>query len=115
VRRDYFKGVCDKVLPKLNVNDPLVDIARRLEELALKDPYFIERKLYPNVDFYSGIIMRAMGIPTNMFTVMFSIGRLPGWIAHWWEQKQDKTSRIARPRQIYTGPVNQHYVPMEKR
>ena len=114
-RAKILKKACDKILPKLKVKDPLVDIARGLEELALKDPYFVERKLYPNVDFYSGIIMRAMGIPTDMFTVMFSIGRLPGWIAHWWEQKQDKTSRIARPRQIYTGPVNQHYVPMEKR
>ncbi|MCL2647807.1 MAG: citrate synthase [Phycisphaerales bacterium] len=114
-RAKVLKGVCDRVLPKLNVKDPLIDIARRLEELALKDSYFIDRKLYPNVDFYSGIILRAMGIPTDMFTVMFAIGRLPGWIAHWWEQRQDKSSRIARPRQIYTGPVGKHYVPMSKR
>jgi citrate synthase len=103
------------VLAKLKVKDPLLDIARRLEETALKDQYFIDRKLYPNVDFYSGIIMRAMGIPTNMFTVMFAIGRLPGWIAHWKEQNDESTSRIARPRQIYVGPVDQHYVAMEKR
>jgi citrate synthase len=114
-RAKILKGSADKILAKLNVKDPLLDIARGLEEQALKDPYFIDRKLYPNVDFYSGIILRALGIPTDMFTVMFAIGRMPGWIAHWWEQKQEKTSRIARPRQIYTGPVGQHYIPMEKR
>jgi citrate synthase len=114
-RAKILKGVCDKVLAKLNVKDPLLDIARGLEERALKDSYFIDRKLYPNVDFYSGIILRALGIPTDMFTVMFAIGRMPGWIAHWWEQKQDKNARIARPRQIYTGPVDQHYIPMEER
>jgi citrate synthase len=114
-RAKILKGVCDRVLAKLKVNDQLLDIARGLEERALKDQYFIDRKLYPNVDFYSGIILRALGIPTDMFTVMFAIGRMPGWIAHWWEQKQDKQARIARPRQIYTGPVEQHYVPLEKR
>jgi citrate synthase len=86
-----------------------------LEEQALKDPYFVERKLYPNVDFYSGIIMRAIGIPENMFTVIFAIGRMPGWIAHWKEQRDDPTTRIARPRQIYVGPTKRDYVPMEKR
>ena len=114
-RAKMLKESCDKVLAKLNISDPLVDIARGLEELALKDSYFIDRKLYPNVDFYSGIILRAIGIPTNMFTVMFTIGRLPGWIGHWKEQHDDTSSRIARPRQIYVGPVNQHYVPLEKR
>jgi citrate synthase len=114
-RAKILKTVTDKILGKLNVKDPLLDIARSLEEQALKDQYFIDRKLYPNVDFYSGIILRALGIPTDMFTVMFAIGRMPGWIAHWWEQKRDKNSRIARPRQIYTGPVDQHYVAAEKR
>jgi len=114
-RAKILKGVCDGILAKLNVKDPLLDIARGLEEQALKDQYFIDRKLYPNVDFYSGIILRALGIPTDMFTVMFAIGRMPGWVAHWWEQKQDKQSRIARPRQIYTGPVNQHFLPLEDR
>jgi citrate synthase len=93
----------------------MLDLARALEEAALSDSYFQEKKLYPNVDFYSGIIMRAMGIPTSMFTVMFAIGRLPGWIAHWKEQHDEATARIARPRQIYMGPVNRHYVPMEHR
>ncbi len=114
-RAKMLQGISDRVLTKLNVKDPLLDIARRLEEQALKDDYFVARKLYPNVDFYSGIIMRAMGIPTSMFTVMFAIGRLPGWIAHWKEQNEEPTSRIARPRQIYTGPVDKHYVPIDKR
>ena len=96
-------------------NDPLLKLAMALEKIALEDDYFVSRKLYPNVDFYSGIIYSALGIPRSMFTVMFAIGRMPGWIAHWWEQHKDKNSRIARPRQIYTGPVNQHFVPAEKR
>jgi citrate synthase len=86
-----------------------------MEEAALKDPYFVERKLYPNVDFYSGIIYRALRIPTNMFTVMFAIGRLPGWLAHWKEMHEDPATKIGRPRQIYTGPVNAAYVPIEQR
>jgi len=106
---------CEKVLAKLGVKDPLLDIARKLEELALKDPYFVERKLYPNVDFYSGIIMRALRIPLNMFTVMFAIGRLPGWIAQWKEQHDDPAAKIARPRQIYTGLNQTDYVPMDRR
>ncbi len=114
-RAKILQSVCEKVMTKLKVKDPLLDIARSLEEQALSDQYFIDRKLYPNVDFYSGIIMRAMGIPTNMFTVMFAIGRLPGWMAHWKEQNGEATSRIARPRQIYVGPVDQHYVAMTKR
>ena len=114
-RAKMLQSVCEHVLKKLNVKDPLLDIARKLEELALKDEYFVARKLYPNVDFYSGMIMRAMGIPTNMFTVLFAIGRLPGWIAHWKEQHDDPASKIARPRQIYTGPVDRHYVPLDQR
>ncbi|HEY3323714.1 MAG TPA: citrate synthase [Planctomycetota bacterium] len=111
-RARIIKQCCDTVLNKLNRRDPLLDIARKLEELALKDNYFVERKLYPNVDFYSGIMLRAMGIPLNMFTVMFAIGRLPGWIAHWKEQHDDPTFRICRPRQIYTGPTKTTYVPV---
>ena len=114
-RAKILKGVTDRILAKLHVKDPLLDIARGLEEQALKDQYFIDRKLYPNVDFYSGIILRAIGIPVNMFTVMFAIGRLPGWIAHWKEQNEETTARIARPRQIYVGPVNKHYVTMDER
>jgi citrate synthase len=114
-RAKILQRVAEKVFKKLNIKDPLLDIARKLEEKALSDNYFVDRKLYPNVDFYSGIILRAMGIPTEMFTVMFTIGRLPGWIAHWKEQHDDPTSRIARPRQIYTGAVGKHYVPIEER
>jgi citrate synthase len=114
-RARILKKSADDVLGKLGVKDPLLDIARRLEELALEDNYFVDRKLYPNVDFYSGIIMRAIGIPTNMFTVMFAIGRMPGWIAHWKEQHDDESSRIARPRQIYTGLESAHFVPIEER
>jgi citrate synthase len=114
-RAKIIKVAADRVMKKMKSPDPLLDIALRLEEAALTDPFFIERKLYPNVDFYSGIIYRAMGIPTNMFTVMFAIGRLPGWIAHWKEMHEDATSKIMRPRQIYTGPTQQDFVPMERR
>ncbi len=114
-RARILKKTADVILSKLGVKDPLLDIARRLEELALKDSYFVDRKLYPNVDFYSGILMRAMGIPVNMFTVMFSIGRLPGWIAHWREQHDDPGARIARPRQVYTGETLHKYVPVDQR
>ena len=114
-RAKILKAACDRVLATLNRHDPLLDIARKLEELALADPYFVERKLYPNVDFYSGIILRAIGIPTNMFTVCFAIGRLPGWIAQWHEQHVDATSKILRPRQVYVGNQKMDYVPMEKR
>jgi citrate synthase len=114
-RAKVIKAACDKVLPKLKRQDKLLDIARHLEEAALKDPYFIDRKLYPNVDFYSGLIYRALGIPTNMFTVMFAIGRLPGWLAHWKEMIEDPATKISRPRQIYTGPTLTHYVPIEQR
>jgi citrate synthase len=114
-RAKIIKGAADKVLGKLGVKDPLLDIAKELEEAALKDPYFVERKLYPNVDFYSGIIYRAMGFPTNMFTVLFALGRLPGWIAHWKEMMEDTSTKIGRPRQIYTGATVRDYVPLEKR
>ena len=108
-RAKILKGVCDRVLAKLGRKDPLLDIAKHLEEVALSDDYFVARKLYPNVDFYSGIIYRAMGIPTNMFTVMFALGRLPGWIAQWKEMKDDPKRRIYRPRQIYTGEPERTY------
>jgi citrate synthase len=114
-RAQMLAKVAGELVPKLCGDDPLLDIARRLEEIALSDPYFIDRQLYPNVDFYSGIILRAIGIPTNMFTVMFSIGRLPGWIAHWWEQNQARGGRIARPRQVYTGRTENPYIPIDKR
>ena len=103
------------MLARMNVNDPLLEIAGELENVALNDPYFIERKLYPNVDFYSGIILRAMGIPVSMFTVMFAIGRLPGWIANWKEIHDDPKSRINRPRQVYIGNTLQHFVPRAQR
>ena len=103
-RAKILKASMDRVLGELGVNDPLVEIAKNLEEIALKDDFFVERKLYPNVDFYSGILYRAMGIPTNMFTVMFAIGRMPGWIAHWRELSMTPGQKIYRPRQIYTGP-----------
>ena len=101
-RAKILKNMCDEVLQHLGINDPLLDIAKSMEEIALKDDYFISKKLYPNVDFYSGIIYRALGIPTNMFTVMFALGRLPGWIAHWKEMVEDPQSKIGRPRQILT-------------
>ena len=114
-RARILKQAADEVLAELGVTDPLLDIAKELERVALEDPYFVERKLYPNVDFYSGIIYRAMGIPTDMFTVMFALGRLPGWIAHWKEMVEDKTMRISRPRQIYTGATERDWVPVKKR
>jgi citrate synthase len=114
-RAKIIKAAADKVLNKLGKPDPLLDIAKALEEAALKDSYFVERKLYPNVDFYSGIIYRAMGFPTNMFTVLFALGRLPGWIAHWKEMMEDPSTKIARPRQIYTGPTARDYVALDKR
>ncbi len=114
-RAKLLKQSCDKVLNRLGIKDPLLDIAVKLEELALKDSYFVDRKLYPNVDFYSGIIMKAIGLPVNMFTVMFSIGRMPGWIAQWKEQHDEAGARISRPRQIYTGPTLNDYVAMDKR
>ena len=114
-RAIMLRDVSEKLFARLGVNDPLLEIARNLEEIALNDDYFLERKLYPNVDFYSGIILRAIGIPTNMFTVLFAIGRLPGWIAHWHEQNSDPNMRIARPRQVYTGNPQTTYVSIEDR
>jgi len=114
-RAKIIKRACDDVLNQLGIKDPMLDMARELEETALRDPYFVERKLYPNVDFYSGIIYRALGIPTQMFTVMFALGRLPGWIAHWKEMIEDPNTKIGRPRQIYTGPRENHYLNIEQR
>jgi citrate synthase len=113
-RAKIIKKACDDVLSKLHISDPLLDIAQHLEEAALKDPYFVERKLYPNVDFYSGIIMRAIGIPLEMFTVIFAIGRMPGWIANYKEVMEAPT-RIYRPRQIYVGPTLNHYTAIKDR
>jgi len=114
-RAKILKTAADDVLNELGINDPLLDIAKKLEEIALSDDYFVARKLYPNVDFYSGIIYRAMGIPTNMFTVMFTLGRLPGWIAQWKEMREDSATRISRPRQIYTGANARDYKAMSER
>lgn len=113
-RARIIKKAADDILGKLGVNDPVLEIAKGLEEAALHDEYFVSRKLYPNVDFYSGIIYRALGIPTNMFTVMFALGRLPGWIGQWKEMRENKEP-IGRPRQIYTGATAREFVPMEKR
>lgn len=113
-RAKIIKKACDDVLNKLGINDPILDIAKKMEEVALKDNYFVERKLYPNVDFYSGIIYRALGIPTDMFTVMFALGRTPGWIAQWKEMTENKEP-IGRPRQIYTGKTKRDYIPIAKR
>ncbi len=114
-RATIIKSSCDKLLSKLHLNDPLFEVAQQLEEVALQDEYFIKRKLYPNVDFYSGVIYRALGIPVQMFTVLFAIGRLPGWIAHWSEMHQNPGKRINRPRQIYTGPTERPFVPVSER
>ena len=114
-RATIIKRTCDRLLAKRQIDDPIFEIAQELERVALSDPYFIERKLYPNVDFYSGVIYRAIGIPVPMFTVLFAIGRLPGWIAHWTEMHASPSKRICRPRQIYTGPREREFVPLEKR
>ncbi|MGZ5474720.1 MAG: citrate synthase [Thermoanaerobaculia bacterium] len=114
-RATIHKKSADEVLSSLHISDPLLTIAKELEEVALHDPYFIEKKLYPNVDFYSGIIYRAIGIPTEMFTVMFALGRLPGWISQWKEMIDDPVTRINRPRQVYTGPSEREVLPIRKR
>jgi citrate synthase len=114
-RADIIKNTCHEVMEELGVTSSLLDIAMDLEQIALHDEYFISRRLYPNVDFYSGVIMNAIGIPENMFTVIFAIGRLPGWIAHWNEMHQDSDFRIGRPRQIYIGPTDRSFVPIEDR
>jgi len=113
-RAKIIKIAADELLNDLGIDDPILDIARGLEQEALNDPYFVERKLYPNVDFYSGIIYRAMGIPVEMFTVMFALGRLPGWIAQWKEMRSRKEP-IGRPRQIYTGENYREFIKLEKR
>ena len=110
-----IKSACDELLEDLQLEDPLFAIAQKLEKVALEDEYFVKRHLYPNVDFYSGVIYRAMGIPIEMFTVLFAIGRLPGWIAHWKEMHASPTKRICRPRQVYTGPTSREFTPLEKR
>ena len=114
-RARIIKNITDQVLGELGKADELMDIALKLEDVALNDDYFIERKLYPNVDFYSGLIYRAMGFPTDMFTVLFAMGRLPGWIAHWKEMMESPKTKIGRPRQIYTGPTEHPYIPVEQR
>ncbi len=114
-RAKLIKKACDDLLNKLQLKDPLFEIAQKLEKVALEDDYFIQRKLYPNVDFYSGVIYRAMGIPVDMFTVLFAIGRLPGWIAHWKEMHDSTNKRICRPRQIYTGANQREFVPVGDR
>lgn len=113
-RARIIKKACDNILEKLGINDPVLEIAKKLEDAALHDPYFVERKLYPNVDFYSGIIYRALGFPTDMFTVLFALGRLPGWIAQWLELRKNKEP-IGRPRQVYTGPTNRDFVEISER
>ena len=114
-RAKIMKKMCDELLASIQITDPLLDAAKELEEITLKDPYFVDHNLYPNIDFYSGIILRAIGIPTNMFTVMFAIGRLPGWIAQWKESQDDPNWKISRPRQIYTGNQEYDYVPIHAR
>ena len=114
-RAKIIKEQCDVVLKRLDKRESMLDVAEELEEAALAEDYFIERKLYPNVDFYSGVILRALGIPQSMFTALFAIGRMPGWIAHWYEDRFITRGRINRPRQVYTGPVNQEYVPIDQR
>ena len=114
-RAKILKNMTGIILSKKGISDPLLDLAKDMEEVALADDYFVERKLYPNVDFYSGILYKAMGIPINMFTVMFAIGRLPGWIAHWKEMMEDPDRKIGRPRQIYTGYTERPYIPLDER
>lgn len=114
-RARILQKICDKILKKQKRDDPLLNVARKLEEVALKDPYFIDHNLYPNVDFYSGILLRAMGIPLDMFTVMFAIGRLPGWISQWKESHEDPEWKLHRPRQIYIGQKKRNYIPIDER
>jgi citrate synthase len=114
-RAQVLRKSCHEVLNKLGVDDPLLELAMELEELALKDPYFIDKKLYPNVDFYSGIILKAMNFPTSMFTVLFAVARTVGWISQWKEMIEDETQRIGRPRQLYVGPEERDFVPINKR
>jgi citrate synthase len=115
-RAKIMQRTCHEVLGELGIkNEPLLDLAMELEHIATTDPYFVERKLYPNVDFYSGIILKAMGFPTSMFTVLFAVARTVGWISQWQEMVEDPTNRIGRPRQIYTGAPQRDYVPASER
>jgi citrate synthase len=114
-RAAIIKNTAHTILERMGTQDELLDIAMRLEEIALKDDYFVERKLYPNVDFYTGLIYKAMGFPTRMFTVLFALGRLPGWIAQWREMIEDPTTKIGRPRQVYIGETERDYVPLDAR
>jgi citrate synthase len=114
-RAAIIKKTADEILAKLGGDDELLEIDKKLEEVALADDYFVSRKLYPNVDFYTGLIYRAMGFPTKFFTVLFALGRLPGWIAHWREMIQDPATKIGRPRQIYVGPTERDFLTMDKR
>jgi citrate synthase len=114
-RAKVMRETCHQVLNDLNINDPLLDVAMELERIALEDPYFVEKKLYPNVDFYSGIILKAIGIPTSMFTVIFAMSRTIGWISHWDEMLSEEGQKIGRPRQLYTGHDVRDYVSVEKR
>jgi citrate synthase len=114
-RAPIMEKMCEKILIKLNKKDPLLDIAKKLREMALKDPYFIDHNLYPNIDFFSGIFLRSIRIPLNMFTVMFAIGRLPGWISQWKESMDEPKRKIDRPRQIYVGLNQRDYIPIEER
>ena len=114
-RATVMRKTCHEVLKVLKIDDPQLELAMKLEDIALKDPYFVEKKLYPNVDFYSGIILKAMGFPTSMFTVMFAIGRTVGWVSHWKEMLVDDEQKIGRPRQLYLGETSRSYVPIEKR
>ena len=114
-RARILKKLCDRILSKLGINDHLLGLAIELEKVALEDDYFIEKKLYPTLDFYTGIMYRAIGIPLNMFTVMFALGRVPGWIAQWKEMHEDTQQKIVRPRQLFTGPKKRKYVPIAER
>ena len=114
-RARILQVTAQQIIDELGESDELLDLARKLEAVALNDEYFIDRHLYPNVDFYSGFIYRALGFPTEMFTVLFAMGRLPGWIAHWKEMMESKKTKIGRPRQIYIGPTEQKYVPIDAR
>jgi citrate synthase len=114
-RAEIMRQTCHEVLGELGIKDPLLDLAMEMERIALQDEYFIEKKLYPNVDFYSGIILKAMGFPTSMFTVLFAVARTVGWVSQWKEMIEEPTQKIGRPRQLYTGPAERGYVPLEKR
>jgi citrate synthase len=114
-RAQVMRKTCHEVLGELGINDPLLELAMELERIALEDDYFVEKKLYPNVDFYSGIILKAMGFPTSMFTVLFAIARTVGWVAQWKEMIEDPSHKIGRPRQLYTGSTERHYTAIEER